>query len=290
MNEWLNSRYISKEIDKEGRRDLARQIRKMRAEVIREISETKKGIQNTISELEQLNERLNNLNTSNWFSQVFRVKEKNGLVQQIQTIETNLRQLTDKLHTLRQQLHDQNRFIKEHIVDSYYKKMENQHLSVEEKERYLKPEILATLSMEEYLKMWRRLNPYWLANVTRHGVRDHASMLFHTSGLGEYSSGAMDLFQSGQLMTPIRVHLNISGNPQTDKESIKQLLGQHILADPSKGGARSAEEAKRRFLDLVQKNPYNTAYPYADMTALHFSAMDILNDYYGAEKNNDIFL
>jgi len=77
------------------------------------------------------------------------------------------------------------------LVEAYYSKMEVQPLTNEEKRRFLTPEFLSSLSMDEYVALWRRLNPYFLFHVTRQGFRDHNAMVYHSGGLQEFSTTAL---------------------------------------------------------------------------------------------------
>lgn len=64
-------------------------------------------------------------------------------------------------------------------------------LRPDEKKEHLKFDALASLSTDEYLKLWRRLNPYYISHVTRQGVRDHTS--HHYSHDKEFCSGFTDI-------------------------------------------------------------------------------------------------
>jgi len=47
------------------------------------------------------------------------------------------------------------------LLEAYYEKMATQPLSKEEKRELLRPEVLASLTTEEYIVLWKRLNPYF---------------------------------------------------------------------------------------------------------------------------------
>ena len=65
-----------------------------------------------------------------------------------------------------------------------YESLPEEMPSPEEKKAELTFEKMAELSTEEYLELWKHLNPFYVTHVTRQGVRDHNSMIYHSGGMG----------------------------------------------------------------------------------------------------------
>lgn len=82
------------------------------------------------------------------------------------------------------------------LLESYYEKIATQPLSNEQKRELLKPEVLASLTTEEYIALWRRLNPHFLTHVTRQGFKEESfqewkSERFYGGGTTTIEDGKM---------------------------------------------------------------------------------------------------
>ena len=144
----------------------------------------------------------------------------------------------------------------------------------------MKPELLAGLTLEEYIALWRRLNPYFLSHVTRQGFRDHNEMIYHSAGLEEFHNGFVNIMEDDRLLRP---PIFLSGLRNRDKESVKQWLIDHRIFE-----AENIEQAKER-LDHLLNHHLASAPKYPDKNAVHFAAQIVADDYYGGERNNEIF-
>lgn len=165
------------------------------------------------------------------------------------------------------------------LLEAYYKKMETVPLSNEEKRELLKPENLAALSLEEYIKLWRRLNPHFLSHVTRQGFRDHNAMVYHSGGMQEFHDGFTSVLQDGKLLRPpLAVR---DGLRARDEATVKQFLSKWVLT------ADNEDEAKDR-LNSTLNFSLATAPNYPDKTAVHFAAQIVADAYYGGEEDNEI--
>lgn len=155
-------------------------------------------------------------------------------------------------------------------------------LFLDEKRELLRPEVLAALSLDEYMKVWARLNPYFVAHVTRQGVRDHNAMFYHSAGMHEYHDGFEEIMRNGrELRAPRAVNDRLD---PTDRESVREFLrANRVFERPSK------DEANALFNDLLHYS-IATAPKYADKSAIHFSAQIVLNRHYGCESDNEIFI
>lgn len=165
------------------------------------------------------------------------------------------------------------------LLKAYYEKQETQPLTNQEKRELLTPEVLESLTTEEYIVLWRRLNPYFLSHVTRQGFRDHNAMIYHSAGLAEFHNGFVKVLEDGKQNRP---PLAINGLRTRDEESVRRYLSNWILEAPNQ------EEALDRF-DKRLRSGLASAPSYPDKTAVHFAAQEVANDFYGGEINNDAF-
>lgn len=183
-----------------------------------------------------------------------------------------------KLEVLREQLKDMPEG--EDLIEAYYERIQTTPLTKEEKKQFLRPEILASLSMEEYIILWRRLNPYFVTHVTRQGFRDNYVTLMHDAGAGEFHNNFINsMADKGMLRPP----LALKGLDKRDKETIRNFL--------TKGGVFSEEsrkEAMNRVYSMISwRMARAPAYP--DKTAVHFVVNNVGDILYGAETNNEVF-
>ncbi|HBX16161.1 MAG: hypothetical protein UT86_C0013G0003 [Candidatus Magasanikbacteria bacterium GW2011_GWC2_40_17] len=218
---------------------------------------------------------------------LFRIKDKS--VAEIQTeigsIETEMEDLTTQALQLRreiEQLAQEQSVLPDpkKMLEAYYAKMETMPLSNEEKRELLRPEVLAELSTEEYIALWRRLNPHFLSHVTRQGFRDHNAMVYHSAGLQEFHDGLTSVLRDQKLLRPPMAVRN--GLLARDEASIRKFLEDWALQ------AEDEEESKKR-LNAQLNHSLATAPNYPDKTAVHFAAQIVANGYYGGESNNEVF-
>jgi hypothetical protein len=165
------------------------------------------------------------------------------------------------------------------LLDAYYEKMLSTPLSNEQKRELLKPEILKELSMEEYVALWKRLNPYFLSHVTRQGFRDHNAMFYHSAGMQEFHNGFIGI-ENDEMQ--IRPSLARGGLKNRDEASVKMYLDNDALQ------ADNVTEAKNRF-DTQLHWSIASAPAYPDNTSVHFASQIVANSYYGGESDNEIF-
>ena len=166
------------------------------------------------------------------------------------------------------------------MLEAYYEKMETVPLTNTEKRELLTPELLAELSTDEYIALWRRLNPHFLSHVTRQGFRDHNAMMYHSAGLQEFHNGFTSVLEDAKtLRPPIAVNEGLKGR---DEASVRKFLEDWVLK------ADDEEESKAR-LSAVLNKTLAVAPKYPDKTAVHFAAQIVADRYYGGETGNEIF-
>lgn len=165
------------------------------------------------------------------------------------------------------------------MLRAYYETMKSIPLSQEEKKKFLQPEILSKLTTEEYISLWRRLNPYFLSHVTRQGFRDHNAMIYHSAGLQEFHQGFTSILDDQKIIRP-PIALG-DGLIMRDDASIKKYIERVFKAD--------TEGEAKELLQQMLHFTWASAPQYPDITAVHFAAQMVLDDYYGGEKGNEIF-
>lgn len=258
----FDPRTISKNKDQEGRDKLASEIRGLRQQRDELKSNIKKGESD-------LNERQNN--TLVKIKEILHIPDKEKI-----DLETKL------IGQRNEQTQLPNNETMEKMIDAYHEKALEAPLTNQEKRDLLKPEVLSQLSTDEYVALWKRLNPYFLSHVTRQAFRDHTGgsvQLMHTGGYLEFQQGFLNLVNDEkQLRPPIAV----VGLKNRDEATIKMFLSSYVLQ------AENEEEAKKRFNETLHIT--NAAAPkYPDKTAIHFANQMVSNHYYGGEQGNEIF-
>jgi len=296
-NALLNPREISKKLDASGRKTISKDIseaRKLRKSAAQKRTEQEEILQ--IKESESKNLESQRINKISAFEQrlktlvarlkkALRIKDKTAIQLNIEiaSIESDIEELTAESEQVRQELE---RLVNEQtalpdpqkMLEAYYERIESTPFSNEEKRGILTPDFLATLSTEEYLKLWRRLNPYFLTHVTGQGFRDHYATWSHQAGMDEFCDGFGDILRDDKLLrSPLGIRLR-----SRDKQSIKAFLDGWVLE------AENEEEAIQR-LNRELNATLATAPSYPDKTAVHFATQLVADNYYGGERNNEIF-
>lgn len=165
-----------------------------------------------------------------------------------------------------------------------YESLPEEMPSPEEKKAELTFEKMAELSTEEYLELWKHLNPFYVTHVTRQGVRDHNSMIYHSGGMGAIHDGFKKLLEDGKfLRSPAEVGYGIP--PSFTEEDVAAALDQ-MIDEPDYYEGMTPDQ-------IVEVLPINTsiaaADPWADRHAIHFAQHTVLDDYYGGETGNEVF-
>jgi predicted nucleic acid-binding Zn-ribbon protein len=295
----LDPHAISKKHDAGGRRTTATEI----SEVRTRIASIGEGVTEKTGTLKQKEQRARELDAlkaervlaleqrletvAARLKNLFRIKDKSAtdIQTEIGTLEAEMDELTSQAFVLRDELktlareqagvHDPKK-----MLEAYYAKMETMPLSNAEKRALLRPEVLAELSTEEYITLWRRLNPHFLSHVTRQGFRDHNAMVYHSAGLQEFHDGLTSVLRDQKLLRPPMAVRD--GLLARDEASIRKFLEEWVLQ------AENEQEAKDR-LNRQLNFSLATAPNYPDKTAVHFAAQLVADEYYGGESNNEVF-
>lgn len=299
--ELTDPRTISKKLDSEGRSETAQAILEARASA----KSTKEGI----AENEQKVQEIAELTSTSYQQERQKMRE---LAQRLETLAVKLKNavglgdkqataLQDEIGAIKSErdalyaqsygIEDELKALKEkqteipnpkQLLDAYYEKVATQPLSNEQKRELLKPEVLSSLSTEEYTALWRRLNPHFLAHVTRQGFRDHTGgdvMVNHHSGYREFINGFVDVMGNGRSIFPPLARI---GMVNREEATIKSFLSP-FLSEASNAG--KAKEMARNFLN----HGLAAAPKYPDITATHLAAQMVSDGYYGGERGNEVF-
>lgn len=298
--ELLDPYFISKKYNQKGRDDMGILISENRTKS----QDIKAGIgngENNVSQFEEQRIKLNQLREEKSImfkkekmgifvrlKSIFGIKDKmiSELEKELKSIELKDNSLFSQIYKEKEKLEKLESQKKEipnnrELLKGFYEKMKITPLTNEEKKELLKPEFLKNLSTEEYIALWRRLNPYFLSHVTRQGFRDHNGMTSHSSGLQEFHNGFMSVLDDDKILRP-PMSIGADGLRGRDEESVRKFLDNWVLK------AESKDEAVQRL--IAQLNFTTAAAPlYPDKTAIHFAAQTVADSYYGGESNNEVF-
>lgn len=299
--ELIDPKTISKKTDKEGRDETALSIT--------EAQTSKKKTGDTISEKETRMQQIAELTSTSYEQERQKAKE---LAQRLETVLVKAKKLVgmgdkqagelqaeidaikseqNELHTESYTIEDKLKELKQQdseipnprqLLEAYYKEISTQPLTNEQKRELLKPELLASLSEEEYIALWRRLNPHFLSHVTRQGFRDHTGgdvMVDHTSGYKEFINGFVDVMENGRGIFPPLARM---GLVDRSEKTVKKFLD-YLLPH-----ANNENEAKSMFKEFLIRHKAS-APKYPDITATHLAAQIVSDGYYGGERGNEVF-
>ena len=154
----------------------------------------------------------------------------------------------------------------------------------EEKERDLTFERMSELTTEQYLELWRSLNPFYVTHVTRQGIRDHTGMIYHSAGVGSYLNGFKDILSDGKrLCSPAKARYGLP--PDFTEEDVARVLEEFVFSIDEFDGWPPTQ--------ILNTLPFNfsiaSADPWTDKQAIHFAQHTVLNDYYGGERGDEAF-
>lgn len=163
------------------------------------------------------------------------------------------------------------------LYDSERERWANAPYAKEDIAREFTEAHLASLSLEEYALLMRRFPSEMVTHVVRQGVRDHAGMVYHTAGMGEFADGFERMLEDRRLKSPLAVRL---------AEAQKQDDLMRVITRPTMGGEavppKDREEALQRLAATVER--------IHDPNAVHFSVEAVTDAFYGSEAGNEIFV
>ncbi|NTW13875.1 MAG: hypothetical protein HGA31_02495 [Candidatus Moranbacteria bacterium] len=138
-------------------------------------------------------------------------------------------------------------------------------------------ERLSSLSVEDYALLMRRFPGEMLTHVTRQGIRDHAGSIWHTAGEGNFQRGFESMLEDGKLRSNLGIALKEHGK----EEAMEKFLRLDKLG--------SREEALAMLTSKFEANLV-TENGFADSSAVHLAAEQVMDEMYGSERRNEIFV
>ena len=165
-------------------------------------------------------------------------------------------------------------------------------LTKDEREKLLSPEVLATLSTEEYIKLWKHLNSHYVSHVTRQGYRENY-FSSHSKGLGEFHNNFVALLQDGKgLKSPVALQGILSDDDRREQfvdilEEIDFTSLESVDPWGTGGPERHPNPWARIKLRLTARLASAPRVP--DETAMHLAADEVSDGLYGGETGNQIF-
>ncbi len=189
------------------------------------------------------------------------------------------------------------------ILSGYYDEQKtnwrNSEYTVEDIEKFFTEEYLSSLDEEQYGLLLSRFPSEMATHVTRQGVRDHTGMIEHRAGMGEYSSGFMNILEAGRLSSVVGKFLEGEKQDEALGDYFKWLVGQYREHCPwVKGTDRELIESEVEKLkvgaNLVLDGDRNLNWHrnnggFGDSSALHLAKDVVLDQFYGGETQNEIF-
>lgn len=166
-------------------------------------------------------------------------------------------------------------------LDEILKTKTETPLTNQEKRDLLKPEALAQLSTEEYVDLWKRMNPQYLSHVTKQGFYDGDA----TPPYDEPNRLDTDLPKIMHTTKNMLPYMSLYYFPNIGEKSVKDKLVSSVLKDNV-----DKESAQREFNDMLSWSLRESVAPrYADISSIHFASQTVPDDAYGAERGNAIF-
>ena len=168
-------------------------------------------------------------------------------------------------------------------------------LSREQKDRLLDYDTLAELSTDEYLRLWRHLDPHYVSHVTRQGYRDHAAMFYHTAGLGEMTTSFTDSLKSDKIL---RSNIGIkTGHSKSDLLKNEDAFNSYMEKIYFKDGIPESLLGSKDLSPIIVASEMGGGHEilskpggfWRDRTSVHVAKNNVLNSHYGAESGNEIF-
>jgi hypothetical protein len=154
------------------------------------------------------------------------------------------------------------------------------HITKEKIIEIFSEENIKSLELDDYILVLKDFPGAMLAHSVRQGVRDHSSSdqfgwEFHNSGKGKVHNGFVNILKDGYLKSPLVASLG----ENITSESVKAYLNLDQF--------NTEKEALNYLNNTILKN---TIGGWDDRSAIHFASDFVPNKYYGAEKENEIFI
>lgn len=281
---------FSREHSQEERDTLAAEIRESRRgrDALRaeqgELGESKEKLTEDIDALKETIEKYNDASFLNKITDYFEYKKTKAEIDEMTStlagVESRMQNTEEEIPQFRET---------KKLIDDFYEgekeKWAEAGHTPEDIAKQFSEEHLASLSVEDYATLMKRFPGEMVTHVTRQGIRDHAPMMYHTGGLGEFHDGFTGLLSSGRLHSSIGISLQ----EHNKEEAMAKFLKLDKIDDLLPNAQVSRRE--KALLMLSDKFSHNMAESnaFADTSAVHLAAETVADATYGAEKGNEIF-
>lgn len=256
-NELVNPRVISQKQDVEGRNILLQEAQQAKENT----AQTKTEIGNLEAKIE---ERQDTILVK--LKNKLKIPDQKTIELQAKLLETN--QHLESLPKPRE------------MLDAYYEKMKEKPLTNQEKRDLLKPDVLSQLTTDEYIDLWRRLNPYYMTHATANGFLDQTSGPI-TRDTALFRNGFTEALKNEK---QIKSRFEIEGLSKVDKATVTMFLS-NIKALQQE----NEDQARELFRNHISKPPIFQDMPgYTDGTSVHLAPQGV-NKAYAGEGGNEIF-
>ena len=289
---------FSKEESKPERDQLAQEIREKRrtyfdAKDAIETKEEKKS--ETLKEIEALRDHVESYNDESFFVKVkdyFAIKKVEALLQGKLDQQSSLEEELSKAVIGRPDLEETRQMISDFYA-SEKKKWAEAPYSKEDIAENFTEEHLASLSLEDYALLMKRFPGQMVTHVTRRGVRDHYGMFEHSKGFGEVApDGFKGILESKRLQSPLGVALSQAGsyhdicrflNSGDELITHRDVVDDENL-DRQPTSIRPLIAGFKQYFDDPTHRQFN------DKAAIHVAIEQVLDEIYGSERGNEIFI
>lgn len=224
------------------------------------------------------------------------------------SLEEESKHLTDTIQDLEERATTVDKNNTNDPISEYLEQFETP-LSPAEKQKLLKFDALSELSTDEYMRLWKRLNPFFVTHVTRQGFRDHNSMPYHSAGMRTFHNGFTEMLNNDkELRSPYEVEYGIA-RQEPNEELVHKILQKELFSkdvdieyirktiseqlehkDKGKNVNIDVEVIERLLREMEIDNGGALADPWAAGMAIHFGQHAVLDSYYGGEQGNEIFI
>ena len=273
---------FSRENSQEERDSIATAIRERRRERDEWRAEQKtrmEGKENVEAELEALREQIDTYSNDSFLRKIkdyfayrnvkAELAEKSG---ELTTAEDSV----DQWKSEKPEFQEVNALLK-NFYDGEKEKWATAGYTPENLAKQLTEENLAKLSIDDYATLMRRFPGEMLTHVTRQGIRDHAESFWHSAGVGAFQNGFKEMLADGNL----RSSLGIALQEHSKEEAMAKFL--HLDDLHSRDDALA-----------MHKNKFDYSMAsgdaFADSAAIHLASEQVMDNMYGSERGNEIFI
>ncbi len=228
------------------------------------------------AEAQQLADRIKTLNSSG-MKKIWNYFRLRALRQDLETTQNAL--------TSSQEISDE-RVEAKTLLDNFYQRQQKMWAELPYTPEQIKPyfteEYLSKLSLEEYGMLLQRVPCEMTTHVTRQGIRDHAKG-DHILGLDQYHDGFVQVLKDGRLKAGLTHEIMQEGKQEALAHYFKRKAELIMNRWPQEGKSLK-DEAYIILKTLLEWGGIQ------DHTAVHLGQGVVLDDFYGGEAGNEIFL